>query len=162
MAFAFAAGTYSCTRSEARYLDLSTGERIELEKDEETGLMVNAETGEPVKMYVDTEDNDTIWGKTGKVINGKIVRKEVKDDEWEYYYVLSDEYKMEFEKDGDYKVKIGDDQYKEKRTEDEYKIKIGEHYKKEVEKDGDITIKDGKKKIKIDGETGERKVKYDD
>jgi hypothetical protein len=43
----------------------------------------------------------------------------------------------------------------------ETKIKDGE-YKKEVEKDGDITIKDGKTKVKIDGETGEKKVKKDD
>ena len=35
-------------------------------------------------------------------------------------------------------------------------------YKEEVAKDGDITIKDGNKKIKIDGETGEREVKYHD
>jgi hypothetical protein len=42
----------------------------------------------------------------------------------------------------------------------EYKTKSGD-YKKEVEKDGDITIKDGDTKIKIDGETGEKKVKND-
>ena len=31
--------------------------------------------------------------------------------------------------------------------------------RKKWKKDGDITIKTGDKKIKIDGETGERKVK---
>jgi hypothetical protein len=45
--------------------------------------------------------------------------------------------------------------------EGDYKVKSGD-YKKEVEKDGDVIIKDGNKKIKIDGETGERKVKHDD
>jgi hypothetical protein len=31
-----------------------------------------------------------------------------------------------------------------------------------VEADGDVKIKDGDKKVKIDGETGEKKVKNDD
>jgi hypothetical protein len=34
-------------------------------------------------------------------------------------------------------------------------------YKMKVEKDGDVKIKDGDKKTKIDGETGEKKVKKD-
>ncbi len=42
-----------------------------------------------------------------------------------------------------------------------YEVK-GEDYKVEVEKDGDIKIKDGDSKLKIDGETGEKKVKNDD
>ncbi|MCE3281938.1 MAG: hypothetical protein K0Q66_675 [Chitinophagaceae bacterium] len=35
-------------------------------------------------------------------------------------------------------------------------------YKKKVEDDGDVKIKDGDVKVKIDKETGERKVKRDD
>ena len=35
-------------------------------------------------------------------------------------------------------------------------------YKVEVEKDGDVKIKNGNDKVKIDGKTGERKVKKDD
>ena len=42
----------------------------------------------------------------------------------------------------------------------EYKSPDGD-LKVEVEKDGDIKIKDGDSKIKIDGETGEKKVKKD-
>lgn len=53
-----------------------------------------------------------------------------------------------------------DGTYKIKSTENEYKAKNGD-YKMEVEKDGDITIKDGDKKVKIEGETGETKVKKD-
>ena len=81
--------------------------------------MVNAETGEPVRIYVDRETNDTIWGSTGKVVNGKVVKAE--DGEW----------KIKYDNDG-YKAKMGDD-YKVKSGDGEYKVKNGD-YKKEVEK----------------------------
>lgn len=126
-----------------RYVDPNTGKALHLEKDPETGLMVNKETGKPVDIYVDTEKKDTIDGHTGKVINGKVRKK----SNGVFVYAESNA--------GD------DDERKVKRTEDEYKVKDGD-YKKEVEKDGDVTIKDGNKKTKIDGETGERKVKKDD
>ena len=116
--------------------------------------MACTETGEPVKIYVDTRSKDTIYGYTGEVINGYVMRTE--DGEWKY---KGEDFKVKVDGD-EYKMKAGDD-YKVKRDGGEYKIKNGD-YKKEVEKDGDITIKDGNKKIKIDGETGERKVKYDD
>lgn len=125
----------SCDNAKGRYVDLNTGDKVELKKDPETGLMVNAETNKPVTLYVDTKTKDTIYGKTGKVVNGKIIRR----SGGTYVY----------ETDASYGAKS-----------EEYKVKHGD-YKKEVEKDGDITIKDGDKKIKIDGETGERKVKND-
>ncbi|MCE3281939.1 MAG: hypothetical protein K0Q66_676 [Chitinophagaceae bacterium] len=62
----------ACSDADGRYIDLGTGETIELSKDEKTGLMVNAETGKPVRIYIDTKTNDTIWGTSGKVINGSI------------------------------------------------------------------------------------------
>lgn len=120
----------SCSRSgDSRYIDLATGKEVKLVKDEGTGLWVNAETKKPVYIYVDTKTNDTIYGSTGKVINGQVVKLE----EGGYRYSGDYEYKSP---DGDVKV--------------------------EVEKDGDIKIKDGDSKIKIDGETGEKKVKNDD
>jgi hypothetical protein len=118
---------WACSPQE-RYLNLNTGEKVELEKDPETGLMVDAKTKQPVYLYVDTKTNDTIYGKTGKVVNGEIVR-------------IDNEYKFK----GDY----------------EYKSADGD-LKVEVEKDGDIKIKDGDSKLKVDGETGEKKVKKDD
>jgi len=118
----------SC-KQEPRYLDLSTGKEVKLEKDAETGLMVNADTKKPVYIYLDTKNNDTIYGSTGKVINGEVVKTE----------------------SGDYKFR-GDYEYKSP----------GGDLKVEVEKDGDIKIKDGDSKVKIDGETGEKKVKNDD
>ncbi len=153
LAGAVSFGLFSCDNNDSRYLDLTTGEAVELEKDEKTGLMVNTETGKPVKVYVDRRSKDTIWGSNGKVVNGYIARSE--DGEWEY---KGDDFKVK--SDGDeYKMKSGDD-YKVKSEDGEYKIKNGD-YKKEVEKDGDVTIKNGDTKIKIDGETGERKVKRD-
>jgi hypothetical protein len=91
--------------------------------------MVRTDTRKPVEIYVDTRTNDTIYGPTGKVINGDVVK--TKDGKYKY-------------EDGEYKIK--DDQA---------------DYKKKAEKDGDTKIKDGDTKTKIDGETGERKVKRD-
>jgi archaellum component FlaG (FlaF/FlaG flagellin family) len=130
--------------SESRYIDPNTGSSLNLREDTATGLMVDKETGKPVSMYVDTKNDDTIYGRTGKVINGKIRRNKAEDGK--YTYVYTDD------EDNDRKVKNEDG---------ESKIKSGD-YKKEVEKDGDITIKDGDTKIKIDGKTGEKKVKKDD
>ncbi len=124
---------WTACNSDSRYVDLNTGESLELEKDETTGLMVDAETRKPVRIYVDTRTNDTIDGSTGKVINGHVVKS---GDSWDY------DVKIKTDEDGDWKLKDGD-------------------YKKKVDADGDIKIKDGDTKIKIDGETGETKVKKD-
>ena len=119
---------WSACDSNDRYLDLETGDKVELVKDETTGLMVNAETKKPVYIYVDTKTKDTIYGKTGKVINGSVVLVDGK-------YIYQDDALTAESETGDYKRK--------------------------VEKDGDIKIKDGDTKTKIDGETGEKKVKND-
>lgn len=124
----------SCSDEKNRYVDLRTGETIEVEKDPKTGVWVNASTKEPVYIYVDTRKNDTIYGKTGATINGHVVKSG--DNTWWY--------DVDLDRDGEYKVKSGDD------------------YKMKVEKDGDVKIKDGDRKVKIDGETGEKKVKVDD
>jgi hypothetical protein len=149
----FAALWQGCD-SNKRYIDPNTGASLDLKEDPKTGLMVNEETGEPVKMYVDTRTDDTIHGRTGKVINGKIRRKSG-SQEGKYVYVFVDE-----DDNGNTKT-IDNAGNKVKTTEDEIKVKSGD-YKKEVEKDGDITIKDGNTKIKIDGKTGKKKVKKDD
>jgi hypothetical protein len=133
----------SSCNSRSRYLDLNTGEPVK--KDEKTGVMVNAGTGEPVTIYVDRESNDTIWGKNGKVVNGQVAKND--DGKWQIK-IDNEEYKAE---SGDAKIKSEDG---------DYKVKDGD-YKKKVEKDGDVKIKDGDKTIKIDGETGEKKVERD-
>jgi len=110
---------------EDRYVDLTSGEAIKLEKDEATGLMVQTDTRKPVYIYVDTKTHDTIYGATGKVINGSVVKTE----DGKYKYDGDDEYKI---KDGDFKKKVDGDE-----------IKI---------KDGDTKIKteDGETKVKKD------------
>jgi hypothetical protein len=116
-----------------RYVDPDSGRTLSLVKDANTGLMVDETTRKPVYIYVDTETKDTVYGSTGKVINGQV---KLVDGKYKY-----EDYKAEAA-DGEYKIKNGD-------------------YKMEVEKDGDITIKDGDKKTKIEGETGEVKKKND-
>ena len=119
----------ACNNADSRYVDLNTGKAVKLEKDE-SGLFVDAETKHPVGIYVDTKTNDTIYGKTGKIINGHVVRQGDND----YVY------------DADIATPSAAD-------DDDYKIK--------VEKDGDVKIKDGDTKMKLDNETGEKKVKKD-
>ncbi len=123
------------------YVDLETGKTITVEKDPKTGYMVNAETKAPVGIYVNTATNDTIYGRTGKVINNFVVKHP--DGKFTYradeIKVTDGDSKMKAEADGDYKVKEGD-------------------YKKKVEEDGDVKIKDGDSKIKIE-EDGDKKVK---
>ena len=137
--------------SAGRYVDINTGEKIEIIKDEKTGYMIDAESKKPVHIYVDTKTGDTLYGRTGRVINGKI--KKASNEKWDY-----DDDGFTY-KDGDYKMKVEDD-VNTIEEGDAYKIKDGE-YKKKVEKDGDVKIKDGNTKIKIDGKTGEKKVKKD-
>ena len=122
---------FSCKDNTPRYIDPNNGKELTLVKDAKTGLMVDAETKKPVYIYVDTEKKDTIYGETGKVINGHVVREEGK---YEY---------------ADLRVKS---------EEGEYKIK-GEDCKEKREKDGDLKIKNGDVKTKVDGKTGEVKVK---
>ncbi len=124
------------------YVDLETGKTITVEKDQATGYMVNAETKEPVGIYVNTANHDTIYGKTGKVINNFVVKHP--------------DGKFTYRADGDIKVTDGDSKMKAEADGD-YKVKEGD-YKKKVEKDGDIKIKDGDTKIKIE-EDGDKKVK---
>jgi hypothetical protein len=122
---------FSCKDNSPRYIDPNTGKEVTLVKDASTGLMVDAETKKPVHIYVDTEKKDTIYGETGKIINGH-----VKQEEGKYEY-------------SDRRIKSEDG---------EYKIK-GDDYKEKMEKDGDLKIKNGDTKTKVDGKTGEVKVK---
>ena len=105
-----------------RYYDLTAGRYVELEKDEETGLMVSATAHEPVYMYVDTRTNDTIYGATGKVINGYIIK--TSDGKYKFdedgYKVKNDDYKKKIEGD---EAKLKTDDKKIKTDEEEKKVK---------------------------------------
>ncbi len=118
------------------YVDLETGKTITVVKDSTTGHMINAETKEPVGIYVNTATNDTIYGRTGKVINNLVVK--------------SPDGKYTYKDESEIKVSTGGSEVKVNSDDDDYK--------KKVEKDGDIKIKDGDTKIKIEAD-GEKKVK---
>jgi len=134
-------GAISCSDNNTRYTDVNTGKSITVVKDSSTGQMLNAETKEPLTVYYDSQTKDTIYGQTGEVINHKVMRT----PEGKYYYEIS--------KPTEAKVLTQDEI-------DQQLLKSGD-YKKKVEKDGDIKIKSGDTKIKIDGETGEKKIKKD-
>ena len=124
------------------FVDLETGKTITVVKDSATGYMINAETKQPVGIYVNTKTNDTIYGRTGKVINNLVV----KTPDGKFTYMDDSEIRVE---SGDTKIKVEGDGSGD-----------GD-YKKKVEKDGDVKIKDGDTKIKIESD-GDKKIKKDD
>ena len=115
----------SCSKTAgSRYIDLSTGKEVKLEKDESTGLWVDEKTKTPVYMYVDTKTNDTIYGSTGAVINGRVIR--LNDGSYAFdgdYENQNGEYKVKVEKDGDIKIKDENSKIKIDPEEGEKKVK---------------------------------------
>ena len=162
--FAFACNN----NSEGQFLNLTSGETVELVEDED-GRLIDKETGDPVVLYVDRRTADTIYAPTGKVVNGYLDYDEddrvyVYDDGERKIKIDGGEYKI---KDGDVKEKGdfdgGEYKYKDdnvtiKRDRDDYKVE-GNGYTKKVDEDGDVKYENRDYKVKIDGETGERKVK---
>lgn len=139
---------YACNYSAPRYLDLSTNKPVDVKKDTVSGYMINSRTGEPVDLYVDTKTHDTIYGQTGEIVNGRVYKAE--DGKW-IVKADGDEYKAKSESENSAKVKIDDDKMKWK--EGNYTVK--------EKSDGDIKIENGRTQVKIDGKTGQRKVKKD-
>jgi hypothetical protein len=138
----------ACNHSatESRYLDLNSGNYVELQKDSSSGEMVEVTTHKPVSLYVDTKTHDTIYGHTGEVVNGKVYK--------------TDSGNWEVKGEGDeYKAK-SDDGTKIKSEGEETKLKDGE-YTVKTDGDGDVKIENGKTQTKIDGKTGEVKTKKD-
>lgn len=97
----------SCRNANAQYIDLNSGEKIVVKKDAQ-GRLVNAADLRPVRFYVDVKTGDTLDGRTGRIVNGELVK--VDDSRYEYISVrealAGDEfYKEKMEKDGDVKIK---------------------------------------------------------
>ena len=114
---------YGCKeRTKSGYYDLNTGKSITLVKDEITGLMVDAETRQPVYIYVNRKTKDTLYGATGEVINGQVVRTDNGSYKYGNLTIKEDE-------DGDFKIKDGD-------------------YKRKSDEDGDVKSKDKEDKTK--------------
>ena len=64
----------SCQPQEKWVYELASGRKVKIEKDSQ-GKLLNGETRKPLRFYVDPVSKDTLDGKTGKVVNGEIVRK---------------------------------------------------------------------------------------
>ncbi len=149
----------ACTNKEevvpGTYVDLNSGDSVQVIADPVTGYAINSESQKPVYLYVDN-NRDTIF-TTGAVVNNKITR--VDDD-----YFEIDDTKVTID-DKDVILKYTD--YKKKFDGDDYKVK-GENYKLKVEGDGDSKLKDGdyKKKVEEDGDVkikdGDSKTKIED
>ncbi|HWI91804.1 MAG TPA: hypothetical protein VNT20_11055 [Flavisolibacter sp.] len=138
----------SCQNSQSRYLDLNTSKSVSLRKDSVSGYMMNSRTGEPVDVYVNTKTHDTISGITGEIVNGRIHKTE--EGKW-IIKTDSDEYKAKSESENSAKMKVEGDEYKRKKG----------NYTVKREGDGDVKIENGNTQVKINGKTGERKMKKD-
>lgn len=124
----------ACSGTEAKYQNLASGEKVYIIKDSISGAAIDSITREPVVLYVDLDTRDTIYGRTGQIVNNSIIKNE------DGTYMV-DETKIML--DGN-EISVGDGY-----GEGEVKIKV----------DGDeMKIKTDDKKIKIDGD--EKKVKY--
>ncbi|MEO5646955.1 MAG: hypothetical protein ABIQ56_01260 [Chitinophagaceae bacterium] len=129
-----------------RYVDLNTGQRIQLHYDPETQVTMDMISGKPVRIYVDTETRDT-FHTTGININNALLHT---DAGWT---VDNDKVKI----DGD-KVKIKSGDMKIKIDGDKMKVKDGDT---KTKTDGNETkVKDGDTKMKTDG--ADSKTKTDD
>jgi len=63
-----------------KYLDLRTRKEVTVKIDTVRGEVINAETEEPIDLFVEPTKHDTIYGQTGTVVNNYII----KDDNGAY------------------------------------------------------------------------------
>lgn len=123
------------TTTTASYVDLGTGQTVEVRFDENNRNAINLATNEPLEFYVDANTLDTFYGKTGTVVNNAIWRTE----------------------EGKYKL----DDNKVKWDGDDLKIKYADGSKLKTDEDGDRKFKSENGDLKIKQKDGEVKVKKD-
>jgi hypothetical protein len=126
------AATEPTQTANTKYVDLKTGQPVDLYYNSKKKRTYSESTNEPVDLYVNVATGDTIYGQGRYVVNNYIVKTE----------------------DGTYKL----DNKKIKIHGDEIKIKDGD--KKFKMEDGEMKIKDGDEKMKVDAD--ESKLKTDD
>ena len=112
-----------------KYVDLKTGQPVDLYYSEKKKRTYSASTNEPVDLYVNVATGDTIYGQGRYVVNNYITKT-----------------------DGTYKL----DDSKIKIHGDEIKIKEGD--KKLKIEDGEMKIKDGDNKMKVDEDEAKMKT----
>lgn len=69
------AGTF-VPKPEVKYIDLQTRQQVTVRIDTERGEVVNAETNQPIYLFVEPATHDTIYGQTGNVVNNYITKEE--------------------------------------------------------------------------------------
>jgi hypothetical protein len=126
-------------RTSNKYVDLRTGEPVDLYYDDERDMTYSAVTNEPVDYYINVTTGDTVYGQGRYVVNDYLIKST----------------------DGSYKL----DEGKLKVTKDGIKIKNGDA-KLKIE-DGDMKMKEGDSKYKSDNDeekmkTDSHKMKTDD
>ena len=132
-------------KTNAQYIDLSTGMPVSLIKHVGNGMMYNTETSRPVYLYINVATNDTFYGRTGANVNGKLMRNQ------QGRFVYNDD--MYVYTNGDYVLKTDDNNYERKIFDRDGDVILkGENGKKKRELDGDIKRKDGEAKLKIEGD----------
>jgi hypothetical protein len=127
-----------------KYVDLTTGEEIEVIADPVTGIALNSKTQIPVQFYYDPITLDTIY-QNGLVVNTMLIK------EGDGKYRLDD---MKIKIDGD-EIKIKTDSSKLKIDGGDMKFKSGDN--KIKTDDDEFKAKDANGKVKIDD--GEIKTK---
>ena len=145
--------------SQASYVNLSTGEPVTITQDAEKGYYVYSDTKEPVEsdiLFVDVNTRDTLYGRTGVVVNNALIKSS--DGAWKLNESM-------VERDGD-EIKIKTADSKLKIEGDEMKYKEGDDIKTKVDGEESKT-KTADSKTKTDGEelkvkTPDTKVKVDD
>lgn len=151
--------TDSMQVSNASYVNLNTGEPVTIVRDTEKGYYVYSDTREPIEndlFFVDVNTRDTLYGKTGVVVNNAVIKSP--SGSWTLNESMVERNGEEIKvKTADGKLKIDGDEMKYKEG-DENKIKV----------DGDETkIKTEDSKTKTDGaesktKTPDTKVKVDE
>lgn len=119
----------ACSHNDSKYKNLQTGEKVYIIKSE-SGQAIDSVSGRPVEFYVNLETKDTIYGKSGEVVNNKIIKTA------DGVYKLDDsKFKTDVEKlmDSGKDVKVKVDGKDMKIKTDDKKIKI---------EDGKTTVKD--------------------
>ena len=133
--------TDSMEVSNASYVNLSTGEPVTIIRDTEKGYYVYSDSKEPIEndmFFVDINTRDTLYGRTGVVVNNAIIRA---DTGWSLNESM-------VERDGE-EIKIKTADGKLKIDGDEMKYKEGEDTKIKVDGDESKT-KTGDTKVKVE------------
>jgi hypothetical protein len=156
------AGLAFTTNLKAQYIDLSTGKTITVIRHSGNGMMFNTQTSRPVYLYINPTTRDTFYGRTGEIVNGKIMRNQIgnyvydadtyvyKNGDYQLRTAANNYDRKVFKRDGDVVYKSENAKMK-KEIDGDLKEKNGEA-KTKIETDGVIKNKDGDYKLKVDAD----------